>query len=167
MTKDSYSIFQNRGTLQERNQKRKKIVAHILRSEFKKEFKARRLLLGSDQFFTVDLMSDDDEIAVKIVNPCRASYKKISSGKFQNILSSIIILKAISSKRKLLIFTSKKLHENFYSSISSASPVFSDAINGIEIAWIPLSDEFNNYEYSEPNFRINEDGFRQTRRNQE
>ena len=166
MTKDSYSIFQNRGTLQERNQKRKKIVAHILRSEFKKEFKTCRLLLG-DQFFTVDLMSDDDEIAVKIVNPCRASYKKISSGKFQNILSSIIILKAISSKRKLLIFTSKKLHEIFYSSISSASPVFSDAINGIEIAWIPLSDEFNNYEYFEPNFRINEDGFRQTRRNQE
>ena len=67
MTKDSYSIFQNRGTLQERNQKRKKIVAHILRSEFKKEFKARRLLLGSDQFFTVDLMSDDDEIALRII----------------------------------------------------------------------------------------------------
>ena len=46
MTKDSYSIFQNRGTLQERNQKRKKIVAHILRSEFKKEFKACRLPIG-------------------------------------------------------------------------------------------------------------------------
>ena len=166
MKKDSNSIFQNRETQQERNQICKTIIAHILKSEFKKEFKTSRTLVGNLSF-NVDLMSDDDEIAVKIVNPCRASYKKISSGKFQNILSSIIILKAISSKRKLLIFTSKKLHENFYSSISSASPVFSDAINGIEIAWIPLSDEFNNYEYSEPNFRINEDGFRQTRRNQE
>ena len=169
MTKDSYSIFQNRGTLQERNQKRKKIVAHILRSEFKKEFKPRRLLLGSDQFFTVDLMSDDDEIAVKIINPCRTSHEKISSGKFQDILSSILILKSIDSNRKLLIFTNKKMYEKFYSSITSMPSPICDIIKGIEIAWIPLSDEFDNDEYSEPrtNFRINEDGFRQTRRNQE
>jgi hypothetical protein len=42
----------------------------------------------------------------------------------------------------------------------------SDTIQGIEIAWVPLSDEFDNDEYSEPitNFRINEGSFNQIRR---
>jgi hypothetical protein len=168
MKKDSYSIFQNRGTLQERNQIHKTMVAQILKSEFKKEFKTCRILVG-DQFFTVDLMSNDDEIAAKIINSGRTSHNKISSGKFQQILSAILVLRSIESKRKLLIFTNKKMHENFFSSIKSMPTPICDTVQGIEIAWIPLSDEFDNYEYSEPrtNFRINEDGFRQTRRNQE
>jgi len=116
--KDSQPIFSYRRTLHERNQIRKRMVAHILRANFKKEFRTCRILVG-DQFFTVDLMSEDDEIAVKIVNPCRMPCKKISSGKFQQILSAIIVLKSIDSKRKLLIFTNKKMYEEFSSSVRS------------------------------------------------
>ena len=76
MTKDRPTIFQNRRTLQERNQIRKTMVAHILKSEFKKEFKTCRILIG-DRFFNVDLMSEDNEIAVKIINPHRATLKKL------------------------------------------------------------------------------------------
>ena len=168
MKKDSYSIFQNIGTFQERNQIRKRIVAQILKSKFKKEFKTCRILVG-DQFFTVDLMSENDKIAAKIVNPCRTCHDKISSGKFQCILSSILILKSIDSERKLLIFTNKTMYQNFYSSIKTMPSPIRDTIQGIEIACIPLPDEFDNDEYSKPitNFRINEGSFRQTRRNQE
>ena len=165
MKKDSYSIFQNRETQQKRNQIRKTMVAHILKSEFKKEFKTCRLLVG-DQFFTVDLMSKDDEIAVKIVNPCSTCHDKISSGKFQCILSSILILRSIDSKRKLLIFTNKTMYQNFYNSIKTMPGPICDTIHGIEIECIPLSDEFDNDEYYEStkDFRINEGSFNQIRR---
>ena len=164
MKKDSQSIFLNRSTLHERNQIRKRMVAHILRANFKKEFKACRILVGN-QFFTVDLMSEDDEIAVKIVNPCSLPCKKISSGKFQQILSAILVLQSIDSKRKLLIFTNKKMYEEFYSSIRSMPKSIRDAVFGIIMSWIPLSDEFGNYEYSEPAtaFRDNQNNFRQRR----
>ena len=167
MKKDSQPIFSYRRTLHERNQIRKRMVAHILRANFKKEFRTCRILVG-DQFFTVDLMSEDDEIAAKIVNPCRMPCKKISSGKFQNILSAIIILKSIDSKRKLLIFTNKKMYEEFSSSIRSMPKSIRDAAFGIIMSWIPLSDEFDNYEYSEPatTFRDNQNSFR-TRRGQQ
>ena len=168
MTKDSYSIFQNRETRQKRNQIHKTIIAHILKSEFKKEFKTCRILVG-DQFFTVDLMSEDDEIAAKIVNPCSTCDDKINSRKFQCILSAILVLRSIDSERKLLIFTNKMMYQNFYSSIKTMPDSICNTIQGIEIAWVPLSDEFDNDEYSEPitHFRINEDSFTQTRRNQE
>ena len=167
MKKDSQPIFSYRRTLHERNQIRKRMVAHILRANFKKEFRTCRILVG-DQFFTIDLMSEDDEIAAKIVNPCRMPCKKISSGKFQNILSAIIILKSIDSKRKLLIFTNKKMYEEFSSSIRSMPKTIRDAAFGIIMSWIPLSDEFDNYEYSEPatTFRDNQNSFR-TRRSQD
>ena len=165
--KDTQPIFSYRRTLHERNQIRKRMVAHILRANFKKEFRTCRILVG-DQFFTIDLMSEDDEIAVKIVNPCRIPCKKISSGKFQQILSAIIILKSIDSKRKLLIFTNKKMYEEFSSSINSMPKTIRDAAFGIIMSWIPLSDEFDNYEYSEPTttFRDNQNSFR-TRRSQD
>ena len=164
MKRDSQSIFLNRSTLHERNQIRKRMVAHILRANFKKEFRTCRILVG-DQFFTIDLMSEDDEIAAKIVNPCRMPCKKISSGKFQQILSAIIILKSIDSKRKLLIFTNKKMYEEFSRSITSMPKPIRDAAFGIIMSWIPLSDEFGNYEYSEPAtaFRDNQNNFRQRR----
>ena len=167
MTRDSQPIFSYRRTLHERNQIRKRMVAHILRANFKKEFRTCRILVG-DQFFTIDLMSEDDEIAAKIVNPCRMPCKKISSGKFQNILSAIIILKSIDSKRKLLIFTNKKMYEEFSSSIRSMPKSIRDAAFGIIMSWIPLSDEFDDYEYSEPatTFRDNQNSFR-TRRSQD
>ena len=167
MKKDSQAIFSNRRTLHERNQIRKRMVAHILRANFKKEFKTCRILVG-DQFFTVDLMSEDNEIAVKIVNPCRMPCKKISSGKFQQILSAILVLKSIDSKRKLLIFTNKKMYEEFSSSIKSMPSPIKDAAFGIIMSWIPLSDESDDYEYSEPatTFRDNQNSFR-TRRGQQ
>ena len=167
MTRDSKSIFSNRRTLHERNQIRKRMVAHILRANFKKEFKTCRILVG-DQFFTVDLMSEDDEIAAKIVNPCIMPWKKISSGKFKQILSAILVLKSIDSKRKLLIFTNKKMYEEFCSSIKSMPSPICDTVKGIEIAWIPLSDEFDSGEYSEPvtDFRMNQDGSGRARRSQ-
>ena len=168
MKKDSQSIFSYRRTLHERNQMRKRMVAHVLRANFKKEFKTSRVLVG-DQFFTVDLMSDDDEIAVKIVNPCRMPCNKISSGKFQQILSSILVLQSIDSKRKLLIFTNKKMHDEFSSRITSMPKPIRDAAFGIIMSWIPLSDESDDYEYSEPatTFRNNQNSFRQKRRGQE
>ena len=168
MKKDSQPIFSYRRTLHERNQIRKRMVAHILRVNFKKEFRTCRILVG-DQFFTVDLMSEDSEIAAKIVNPCRMPCKKISSGKFQQILSAILVLKSIDSKRKLLIFTNKKMYQNFFNNVKSMPSPICDTVKGIEIAWIPLADEFDNFEYSEPptNLRINQDNLRQTRRDQE
>ena len=168
MKKDSQSIFPNRSTLRERNQMRKTMVAYVLKSKFKKEFKTCRIQVG-DQMFTVDLMSEDDKIAAKIVNPCITTSEKICSGKFQHILSAILVLRSIDSKRKLLIFTNKQMYQKFYNSITSMPSPVCDTIKGIEIAWIPLSDEFDNCEYSEPttNFRINQDRFRQTERSQE
>ena len=165
MKKDSNSIFQNRETQQKRNQIRKTMIAHILNSEFKKEFKTSRTLVGN-QMFTVDLMSEDDKIAVKIINPCRTCHDKINSGKFQCILSAILILRSINSERKLLIFTNKTMYQNFYSSIRSMPAPISDISDAIEISWVPLPDEFDNDEYSEPitNFRINEGSFNQIRR---
>ena len=167
MKKDSQPIFSYRMTLHERNQKRKRMVSQILRANFKKEFKTCRILVG-DQFFTVDLISEDDEIAVKIVNPCRMPCKKISSGKFQQILSAILVLQSIDSKRKLLIFTNKKMYEEFCSSITSMPSPIKDAAFGIIMSWIPLSDEFDDYEYSESitAFRDNQNSFSQ-RRSQE
>ena len=167
MTRDSQPIFSYRRTLHERNQIRKRMVAHILRANFKKEFKTCRILVG-DQFFTVDLMSEDDEIAAKIVNPCIMPWKKISSGKFKQILSAILVLKSIDSKRKLLIFTNKKMYEEFSSSINSMPKPIRDAAFGIIMSWIPLPDDNDNYEYSEPAtaFRDNQNSFR-TRRGQE
>ena len=167
MKKDSRPISSNRRTLQERRQLRKRMVAHILRANFKKEFKTCRTLVGN-QTFTIDLMSDDYKVAVKIVNPCLSSNKQICSGKFQNILSAIIILKSIDSKRKLLIFTNKEMYEEFSSSINSMPKTIRDTAFGIIMSWIPLSDEFDNYEYSEPatTFRDNQNSFR-TRRDQE
>ena len=164
MKKDSQPIFLYRRTLHERNQMRKRMVAHVLRANFKKEFKTCRILVGN-HFFTVDLMSNDDEIAAKIINPGITSHNKMSSGKFQQILSSIMILKSIDSKRKLLIFTNKKMYEEFSSSINSMPKPIRDAAFGIIMSWIPLSDEFGNYEYSEPAtaFRDNQNNFRQRR----
>jgi len=164
MKKDSQPIFSYRKTLHERNQKRKRMVSQILRANFKKEFKTCRILIG-DKFFTVDLMSEDDEIAAKIINPCRMPCKKISSGKFQQILSAIIVLQSIHSKKKLLIFTNKKMYEEFSSSIRSMPKPIRDAAFGIIMSWIPLSDEFDDYEYSEPAtaFRDNQNSFSQRR----
>jgi len=164
MTRDSQPIFSYRRTLHERNQIRKRMVAHILRANFKKEFKTIRRQVG-DQFFTIDLMSEDDEIAAKIVNPCIMPCKKIGSGKFKQILSAILVLKSIDSKRKLLIFTNKKMYEEFSSSIASMPNPIRDTACGIIMSWIPLSDEFDNYEYSEPAtaFRDNQNSFSQRR----
>ena len=168
MKKDNQSIFPNGKTLQERNQRYKPIIAHALKSEFKKEFKTSRIQVGK-QMFTVDLMSEDGKIIAKIVNPCRTPHEKISSGKFQQILSAILVLRSIDSKRKLLIFTNKKMYQNFFNNVKSMPSPICDTVKGIEIAWIPLADEFDNFEYSEPptNLRINQDNLRQTRRDQE
>ena len=118
--------------------------------------------------FTVDLMSEDGKITAKIVNPCRTPHEKISSGKFQQILSAILVLRSIDSKRKLLIFTNKKMYEEFCSSIKFMPSPICDTVRGIEIAWIPLSDEFDSGEYSEPvtDFRMNQDGSGRARRGQ-
>ena len=165
MKKDSSSIFQNRETQQERNQIRKTIIAHILKSEFKKEFKTSRAVVGNLSF-NIDLMSDDKTIVVKIINSCGTCHDKISSRKFQCILSAILVLRSIDSERKLLIFTNKMMYQNFYSSIKTMPGSICDTMQGIEIAWVPLSDEFDNDEYyeSRKDFRINEDSFNQIRR---
>ena len=165
MKKDSNSIFQNRETQQERNQICKTIIAHILKSEFKKEFKTSRTLVGNLSF-NVDLMSDDKTIVVKIINSCGTCHDKINSRKFQCILSAILVLRSIDSERKLLIFTNKTMYQNFYNSITKMPGPICDTIQGIEISWVPLSDEFDNDEYSEPrkDFRINEGNFNQIRR---
>ena len=165
MKKDSSSIFQNRETQKERNQIRKTIIAHILKSEFKKEFKTSRAVVGNLSF-NVDLMSDDKTIIVKIINSCGTCHDKINSRKFQCILSAILVLRSIDSERKLLIFTNKTMYQNFYNSIKTMPGSICDTVQGIEIAWVPLSDEFDNDEYyeSRKDFRINEGSFNQIRR---
>jgi len=165
--KDSQPIFSYRRTLHERNQIRKRMVAHILRANFKKEFRTCRIPVG-DQFFTVDLMSEDDEIAAKIVNPCRMPCKKISSGKFQQILSAIIVLKSIDSKRKLLIFTNKRCMKNFLAALDQCQSQF---------AMQHLESSCHGFHYqtslttmgilSRNNFRNNQNSFSQTRRGQQ
>ena len=95
--------------------------------------------------FTVDLMSEDGKITAKIVNPCRTPHEKIRSGKFQQILSAILVLRSIDSKRKLLIFTNKKMYQNFFNTVKSMPSPICDTVKGIEIAWIPLADEFDNF----------------------
>jgi|TARA_B110000196_G_scaffold172413_1_gene148046 hypothetical protein len=150
-------IFQE--TLQEKNQRQKTVIARILKCKFKKEeFKTVKILVG-DQLFTIDLMSNDDKIAVKIINPRRTSHEKISPGKFQHIFAICIILRAIDSERKLLIFTNKMMYQKFYRIIKTMPSLIRDTIQGIEIAWIP----FDNDEYSEPrtNFRSNEGSLNQ------
>ena len=168
MTKDNPPIFSNRRTLHERRQLRKRMVAHVLKSKFKKEFQTRRTLVGN-QMFTVDLMSEDGEIAAKLIHPCIRSSQKICPGKFQQILSATLVLRSIDSKRKLLIFTNKKMYEEFSSSIRSMPKPIRDAAFGIIMSWIPLSDESDDYEYSEPatTFRDNQNSFSQTRRGQQ
>ena len=168
MTKDRYSIFQNRETFQRRNRRHKYLISQILKCKFKKEFRTSRIEVGN-QMFLVDLMSEDKSITVKIINSGRTSQDKISPGKFQQILSAILILRSIDSKRKLLIFTNESMYQKFVSSVASMPSPICDSINEIEISWIPLSEEFDNCEYSEPtpNFRTNPDGFRHTRRGQE
>jgi hypothetical protein len=118
--------------------------------------------------FTVDLMSEDGEIAAKLIHPCIRSSQKICPGKFQQILSATLVLRSIDSKRKLLVFTNKKMYEEFCSSIKSMPSPICDTVRGIEIAWIPLSDEFDSGEYSEPvtDFRMNHDGIGRARRGQ-
>jgi hypothetical protein len=58
------------------------------------------------------------------------------------------------------------MYQNFYSSITTMPGPICDTIQGIEIAWVPLSDEFDNDEYSESriDFRINQSSFNQIRR---
>ena len=167
MTKNNPLIFPNRRTLHERNQMRKRMVAHILSAKFKKEFRTCRIPVG-DQFFTVDLMTEDNQIAVKIVNPYRMPRKKMSPVKFQQILSAILVLKSNDSPTKLLIFTNKKMYEEFSNSIHSMPKPITDAAFGILMSWIPLPDDYDDYEYSEPriDFRNNQNSFRQTRRSQ-
>ena len=167
MTKNNPQIFPNRRTLVERNLMRKRMIAHILSAKFKKEFRTCRIPVG-DQFFTVDLMSEDNQIAVKIVNPYRMPRKKMSPVKFQQILSAILVLKSNDSPTKLLIFTNKKMYEEFSNSIHSMPKPITDAAFGIMMSWIPLADDFDDYEYSESriNFRDNQNSFRQTRRSQ-
>ena len=168
MTKDNPPIFSNRRTMHERRQLRKRMVAHVLKSKFKKEFQTSRALVGN-QMFTVDLMSEDGEIAAKLIHPCIRSSQKICPGKFQQILSATLVLRSIDSKRKLLIFTNKKMYEEFCSSIRSMPKPIRDAAFGIIMSWIPLSDESDDYEYSEPatTFRNNQNNFSQTRRGQQ
>jgi hypothetical protein len=58
------------------------------------------------------------------------------------------------------------MYQNFYNSIKTMPGPICDTTQGIEIAWVPLPDEFDNDEDSEPrtNFRINEGNFNQIRR---
>ena len=165
MKKDNSSNFQNGRTLRERNQRQKTIIAHALKHQFKKEFKTSRVQVG-DQKFMIDLISEDGKIAVKILKPCLIQHEKICSRKFQQILSATLILRSINAERKLLIFTNKKMYEKFIQSITLMPTPICGTTEGNEIAWIPLFDELDNYEYSEPstNFRINQNNSRQTGR---
>ena len=167
MTKNNPQSFPNRRRLVERNLMRKRMVAHILSAKYQKEFRTSRIPVG-DQFFTVDLMSEDNQIAVKIVNPYRMPLKKMSPVKFQQILSAILVLKSNDSPTKLLIFTNKKMYEEFSNSINSMPKPIKDAAFGIMMSWIPLQDDYDYYEYSEPriDFRDNQNSFRQTGRSQ-
>ena len=123
--------------------KQKEIVAKVLRNEFERCFKTKRVKVGN-QMFSIDLMSEDDSIAVKIVNESGiTSQGTISSAKFQRIISSIIFLKSLRCERKLVIFTNQHMYEEFIQSITKMPESISNTTQGIEVAVISLYDDDN------------------------
>ena len=123
--------------------KQKKIVAKVLRNKFGKDFNTKRVKVGN-QMFSIDLMSEDDSIAVKIVNESGiTSQGTISSAKFQSIISAILVLKSLRCERKLVIFTNQHMYEEFIQSITKMPGSISNTTQGIEVAVIPLYDDDN------------------------
>ena len=121
--------------------KQKEIVAKVLTNKFEKDFKTKKVNVGN-QTFVIDLMSEDDSIAVKIINGSGiTSQGTISSAKFQSIISQILILKSLRCERKLVIFTNQYMYEEFIQSITKMPESISSAAQGIEVAVIPLYDD--------------------------
>ena len=121
--------------------KQKKIVAKVLRNKFEKDFNTKRVIVGN-QMFSIDLMSEDDSIAVKIVNESGiTSQGTISSTKFQSIISAMLVLNSLRCERKLGIFTNQHMYEEFIQSITKMPGSISNTTQGIEVAVIPLYDD--------------------------
>ena len=118
--------------------KQRRVVARILGSKFGINFRTKKITIGN-QTFVIDLMSEDGSIAAKIVNPSGiTSQGSISSTKFQNILSSILVLKSLDCKRRLVVFTNPHMYEEFTWSIKVAREPISSTVKEIDMVLIPL-----------------------------
>jgi hypothetical protein len=127
-------------TIRFRYCKQKKIVAKVLTNKFEKDFNTKRVIVGN-QTFSIDLMSADGSIAVKIVIESGiTSQGKISSAKFQSIISAMLVLNSLRCERKLVIFTNQHMYEEFIKSITKMPESISNTTQGIEVAVIPLYD---------------------------
>jgi hypothetical protein len=116
-------------------------VADVLMQKFEKFFNTKRVAVG-DQIFTVDLMSEDESVAVKIVTSSGfTSYGEISSAKFQKIISACVVLQSIPAKRKILIFTNQYMFEKFHVSIKKMPWSIQGVVQTIELCCIPLQDD--------------------------
>ena len=114
------------------------IIAKVLRSNFGSNFRTKKIIVGN-QAFIIDLMSDDGNIAVKIISSSGiTSQGSISSTKFQNILSSILVLKSLDCKRRLVVFTNPHMYEEFTWSIKVAREPISSTVKEIDMVLIPL-----------------------------
>jgi hypothetical protein len=128
------------------------IIAKVLRSNFGSNFRTKKIIVGN-QAFIIDLMSDDGNIAVKIISSSGiTSQGSISSTKFQNILSSILVLKSLDCNRRLVVFTNPHMYEEFTWSIKVAREPISSTVKEIDMVLIPLwgvhegNDFFNSSE---------------------
>ncbi len=129
---------------------RKGIIAKVLRSNFGRNFRTKKIIVGN-QAFIIDLMSDDENIAVKIISSLGiTSHGTISSTKFQNILSSILVLKSLDCKRRLVVFTNPYMYEEFTWSIKVAREPISSIVKEIEMMLIPLCDVHEHNEFFIP-----------------
>jgi hypothetical protein len=116
----------------------REIIAKVLRSNFGSNFRTKKIIVGN-QAFIIDLMSDDGNIAVKIISSSGiTSQGSISSTKFQNILSSILVLKSLDCERRLVVFTNPHMYEEFTWSIKVAREPISNIVKEIDMVLIPL-----------------------------
>ena len=148
MTIDSKSIFQKKETMHKRHNRYKIIIANLLYNKFEKDFKTTKTKVGN-QLLTVDLMSEDKTIAVKIINSKLTTHNKINSSIFQHILSALLILSLVDSKRKILIFTNKMMYEEFCTALAVMPYPINHMKESIMILCVPLSNSSNDDEYCE------------------
>lgn len=146
MTMDRELITQKKETLHKIHYMYKTIIANLLYSRYKKEFKTTKTKVGN-QIISVDLMSADKTIIVKIINSKLRTHDQINSRIFKHIMSGILNLCLVDSKIKLLIFTNKITYEKFYTSLAVMPYPISHMRELIMIACIPLSDGFTDDEF--------------------
>jgi len=88
-------------------------VKSVLEGKYNKKFSKTRTNFGNFSR-EIDLMSDDNEIAVQVKSGHDISSSgRISSYRFAEICLDYIILMGINSSKKILVLTNKEMFEQF------------------------------------------------------